>query len=93
MEALQASSMLAGGNSPWLESQYEQYLADPNSVDEGWRTWFQSLPMVHENTREVPLSQVREEFRPAELFVTEFSQVMSIHTGPGLVGLAFYNEL
>jgi len=63
MEALQASSMLAGGNSPWLESQYEQYLADPNSVDEGWRTWFQSLPMVHENTREVPLSQVREEFR------------------------------
>jgi DegV family protein with EDD domain len=37
--------------------------------------------------------KVREEFRPTELFVTEFSQVMSIHTGPGLVGLAFYNEL
>jgi fatty acid-binding protein DegV len=37
--------------------------------------------------------KVREDFRPAELFVTEFSQVMSIHTGPGLVGLAFYNEL
>jgi len=37
--------------------------------------------------------KVREHFRPAELFVTEFSQVMSIHTGPGLVGLAFYNEL
>jgi DegV family protein with EDD domain len=36
--------------------------------------------------------KVREEFRPAELFVAEFSQVMSIHTGPGLVGLAFYNE-
>jgi len=36
--------------------------------------------------------KVREEFQPAELFVTEFSQVMSIHTGPGLVGLAFYNE-
>jgi len=36
--------------------------------------------------------KVREEFRPAELFVSEFSQVMSIHTGPGLVGLAFYNE-
>jgi DegV family protein with EDD domain len=35
---------------------------------------------------------VREEFRPVELFITEFSQVMSIHTGPGLVGLAFYNE-
>lgn len=36
--------------------------------------------------------KVREELRPAELFVSEFSQVMSIHTGPGLVGLAFYNE-
>jgi len=36
--------------------------------------------------------KVREEFRPAELLVSEFSQVMSIHTGPGLIGLAFYNE-
>lgn len=36
--------------------------------------------------------KVREQFRPAELFVSEFSQVMSIHSGPGLVGLAFYNE-
>jgi len=37
--------------------------------------------------------QVRQEFQPVELYVTEFSQVMSIHSGPGLVGLAFYNEL
>jgi DegV family protein with EDD domain len=36
--------------------------------------------------------EVQEEFRPAELFISELSQVMSIHTGPGLVGLAFYNE-
>ena len=36
--------------------------------------------------------RIREEFRPVELFASEFSQVMSIHTGPGLVGLAFYNE-
>jgi DegV family protein with EDD domain len=36
--------------------------------------------------------EVHREFRPAELFVSELSQVMSIHTGPGLVGLAFYNE-
>jgi len=37
-------------------------------------------------------AKVRNQFRPAELFVSEFSQVMSIHTGPGLLGLAFYNE-
>jgi DegV family protein with EDD domain len=37
-------------------------------------------------------NRVRQEFRPAELFVSEFSQVMSIHTGPGLIGLSFYND-
>lgn len=36
--------------------------------------------------------RVEQEFQPAELYVTEFSQVMSIHSGPGLVGLAFYDE-
>jgi DegV family protein with EDD domain len=36
--------------------------------------------------------RVQQEFQPAELYVTEFSQVMSIHSGPGLVGLAFYDE-
>jgi DegV family protein with EDD domain len=36
--------------------------------------------------------QVQEEFRPVELYITEFSQVTSIHSGPGLLGLAFYSE-
>ena len=36
--------------------------------------------------------QVQQESQPVELYITEFSQVMSIHSGPGLVGLAFYNE-
>ncbi len=36
--------------------------------------------------------RVQQQFRPLELYVTEFSQVMTIHSGPGLVGLAFYNE-
>ncbi|MFQ5879123.1 MAG: DegV family protein [Dehalococcoidia bacterium] len=35
--------------------------------------------------------RVQERFATAELLVTEFSQVMGIHSGPGLVGLAFYN--
>ena len=38
------------------------------------------------------LTRCEQEFRPVELYITEFSQVMSIHSGPGLVGLAFYNE-
>jgi len=36
--------------------------------------------------------QVEQEYQPVELYIAEFSQVMSIHSGPGLVGLAFYNE-
>ncbi len=32
------------------------------------------------------------QIEPAELFVTEFTPVMGAHTGPGLVGLAFYAE-
>ena len=37
-------------------------------------------------------SLVRRELDPAELFVTEFTQVMGVHTGPGLLGFAFYSE-
>jgi predicted kinase len=37
-------------------------------------------------------ARVREELSPAELFVTEFTPVMSVHAGPGFVGLAFYSE-
>ena len=35
---------------------------------------------------------VQSELSPAELFVTEFTQVMGVHTGPGLLGFAFYSE-
>ena len=57
------TSVLAGANSAWLESQYEQYLSDPNSVDEVWRDYFGNLPMVAENTREVAISTIRAQFR------------------------------
>ena len=35
--------------------------------------------------------RIEEELRPAELLLTEFTPVMGIHTGPGLVGVAFYS--
>lgn len=37
-------------------------------------------------------TRVRESFAPAELIVQEFTQVMGVHTGPGLLGFAFYTE-
>ncbi len=57
------TSMLGGANYPWLESQYEQYLKDPNSVDQAWRDYFGNLPMVAENAREVAHSEIRAQFR------------------------------
>jgi DegV family protein with EDD domain len=35
---------------------------------------------------------VAEQFSPDELFVTEFTPVVGAHTGPGLLGIAFYSE-
>ena len=35
--------------------------------------------------------QVLSRFRCAELFVTEFTPVMGVHTGPGLFGVSFYS--
>lgn len=32
-------------------------------------------------------------FQPAELLVTEFSNVMGVHVGPGFDGIAFYCEV
>jgi 2-oxoglutarate dehydrogenase E1 component len=38
-----ASSTLFGGNAPFIEEQYERYLADPSAVGADWRTYFDSL--------------------------------------------------
>jgi DegV family protein with EDD domain len=35
---------------------------------------------------------VSERFHPAELLLTEFTPVVGAHTGPGLIGIAFYTE-
>src|SRR3954454_21387982 len=43
MEEFRGSSTLFGGNMPFIEEQYERYLADPASVTETWRTYFDKL--------------------------------------------------
>ncbi|OAJ60134.1 2-oxoglutarate dehydrogenase E1 component [Paraburkholderia ginsengiterrae] len=37
------SSFLFGGNAPYVEEQYEVYLADPASVSDEWRAYFDAL--------------------------------------------------
>ena len=36
--------------------------------------------------------RVRSSLRPKEMIVREFTQVMGVHTGPGLLGFSFYTE-
>jgi len=38
-----ATSSISGGNAVYVEQMYEQFLDDPNAVDEGWRQYFQTL--------------------------------------------------
>ncbi|MDW3686050.1 2-oxoglutarate dehydrogenase E1 component [Cupriavidus sp. CV2] len=40
------TSFLFGGNAPYVEEQYEAYLADPASVSDEWRGYFDALQEV-----------------------------------------------
>ena len=42
-QAMLSSTPLAAGNAPYVEALYEQFLADPASVDPDWREYFERL--------------------------------------------------
>jgi len=43
LRELLASTPLSGGNAPYVEALYEQFLSDPQSVDPAWRDYFLRL--------------------------------------------------
>ncbi|MCC7326315.1 MAG: 2-oxoglutarate dehydrogenase E1 component [Burkholderiales bacterium] len=43
MKELESTSTLFGSNAPFIEELYEHYLADPASVSEQWRAYFEEL--------------------------------------------------
>ena len=43
LRALLDSTPLGAGNAPYIESLYEQFLADPGSVEPKWRDYFSGL--------------------------------------------------
>lgn len=63
MKAWLESSHLAGANATYVETLYELYLSDAESVDEEWRAVFDGLPMINGNAVEQPHSKVRDYFR------------------------------
>ena len=46
MQELWNSSQLNGASAAWLESLYEAYLSNPETVDPEWRKFFDGLPKV-----------------------------------------------
>src|SRR5688572_8918053 len=56
--AYSGNSYLFGGNAPYVEEMYENYLANPTSVPETWREYFDALQHVPavdgSNAKDVP---------------------------------------
>lgn len=62
MKAWLDSSYLSGANQSWIEQLYEDFLADPDSVDAHWRAQFRQLP-VNRDKSDQPHSKTRDYFR------------------------------
>ena len=56
LRELLASTPLSGGNAPYVEALYEQFLADPQSVEPAWRDYFQ---LVQHHTQRVQVGLFR----------------------------------
>lgn len=60
-ENLRQTTSIHGANAAWLESYYEQYLEDPESVDANWRAFFRGV-QGGEIVTEVPHSPIVARF-------------------------------
>lgn len=57
-----ASSFLSGGSMAYVDSLYEDYLADPDSVSADWRAVFNALPKSNNVAGDVSHRDIREYF-------------------------------
>ncbi len=63
MERLWRSGHISGGNASYVEELYEQYLSDPASVPDQWRSYFQTLPRVEGTVaNDLSHSTIRDHF-------------------------------
>jgi 2-oxoglutarate dehydrogenase E1 component len=57
-QAYASNTYLFGGNAPYVEEMYENYLGNPGSVPDSWRDYFdalQNVPAVDgSNAKDVP---------------------------------------
>jgi 2-oxoglutarate dehydrogenase E1 component len=63
MEQMWRSGHISGGNASYVEELYEQYLEDPSSLPDQWRSYFETLPMVEGTLApDISHSTVRDHF-------------------------------
>jgi 2-oxoglutarate dehydrogenase E1 component len=66
MQQYRSNSYLFGGNAPYVEEMYEQYLDNPGAVPDNWRAYFDALQHVPavdgSDKRDVPHAPVVESF-------------------------------
>ncbi len=57
-----ASSYLSGGSMAYVDSLYEDYLADPSSVSDDWQKVFSALPQINGPIKDLSHKEVRDYF-------------------------------
>jgi len=63
MQAQRRTSLLNGGNGAYLETLYESWLQDPESIPPNWRVYFAALPRVNgQDGMDALHSALRREF-------------------------------
>src|SRR6185312_626323 len=55
LQAQTSTTPLSGGNAPYVESLYEQYLQDPASVPAAWRDYFRAMQAGSRETARGPV--------------------------------------
>ncbi len=72
-QSLLQSTSIQGGNAPYIEAYYEQYLENPESVDPAWREYFRSIQGSASDVAHAPVLQRFEKLarEPRRLIAAE----------------------
>ena len=63
LKQMMSNSYLFGGNMPFVEEMYENYINNPASVPDNWRSYFDSLADTCRATAR--MSRIRRSLRPS----------------------------
>ncbi len=77
MELMWSTGHLSGTNAEYVEELYESYLADPDSIPDQWREYFDALPATNgDSQQDVSHARIQKDFRDFGK-TSRYSQVIS----------------